>query len=118
MEEERTDEKSFTRKIYEQVEQYAKTSVELYKLKAINTFADLFAAIGTGIILWLIVSMFLLFLSIGAGFYLGELLGKWHYGFFIVAGFYALVGIIIYILRVKCLKVKINNFIIKQIFKD
>jgi uncharacterized membrane protein len=112
------EEKSFTRKIYEQVEQYAKTTVELYKLKAINTAADLFAATATGFIIWVIVLMFLLFVSIGAAFYVGELLGHWHYGFFVVAGFYALVGVIIYIFRVKCLKERINDFIIRQIFKD
>lgn len=115
---EEQEEKSFTRRLYEQVEQYAKTTVELYKLRAINTFADLIAAIGTGILLWLIASMFLLFVSIGMAFYLGEVLGKWHYGFFIVAGFYILIGIIIYIVRVKYVKQKINDFVIKQIFED
>ena len=112
------EEKSFTKKIYELVEQYAKTSMELYKLKAINIFAGVFAAVSTGIIMWLIFLMLLLFLSIGGAFYFGELLGKYHYGFFIIAGFYALIGLVIYIYRVKCLKEVINNFIIKQIFKE
>jgi uncharacterized membrane protein len=112
------EEKSFTRKIYEQVEQYAKTTVELYKLKATHTFSEVFATVATGFIIWVIVLLFLIFLSVGAAFYLGELLGGWHYGFFIVAGFYALVGIVIYVIRVKCLKETINNFIIRQIFKD
>jgi polyferredoxin len=112
------EERSSTRKIYEQVEQYAKTTIELYKLKVTKTVADSFAAVATGFVLWVLLSMFLLFLSIGAGFYFGEVLGGWHYGFFIVAGFYALIAIIIYIYRVKCLKDNIANFIIKQIFKD
>jgi len=116
MEEE--EEKSFTQRIYEQVEQYVKTTVELYKLKTIHTFSDLFAAIATGFIIWVIVFLTLIFASLGAAFYLGEVLGKWHYGFFIVAGFYVLVGLIIYMLRIKCLKERINNFIIKQIFED
>lgn len=116
--ESKEEEKSFTERIYEQVEEYAKTTVELYRLKAIKAFSDVFAAVATGFIIWVIISFFLVFLSIGAAFYLGELLGKWHYGFFIVAGFYALVGLIIYALRIKCLKDKINNFIIRQIFKD
>lgn len=112
------EEKSFTQRIYDQVEEYAKTTVELYRLKAINSLADVFAAVSTGFIIWVIISFFLVFVSIGAAFYIGEVLGKWHYGFFIVAGFYALVGIIIYALRFKCLKQRINNFIIRQIFKD
>ena len=112
------EEKSFTKRLYDKAEQYVKTSVELYKLKGVNTFANVFAAVATGFIIWVIFLMFLLFISIAAAFYFGELLGKIHYGFFIVAGFYLLVGIIIYVLRVKCLKEKINNFIIGQIFKD
>jgi hypothetical protein len=116
MEEE--EEKSFPHRLYERVEQYVKTTIELYKLRAINTFADLIAAIGTGIILWLIFSMFLLFVSVGAAFYIGSLLGKWHHGFFIVAGFYVVVGVIVYAIRKKYVKDKINDFVIKQIFED
>ena len=112
------EEKSFTQRLYEKGEQYLHTTIELYKLKGINTFAGVFAAIATGFIIWVIFLMFLLFLSIAAAFYFGDLLGKWHYGFFIVTGIYALAGIVIYIIRVKCLKEKINNFIIGQIFKE
>jgi hypothetical protein len=112
------EEKSFTERIYEQVEGYAKTTVELYRLKAIKVFSDVFAAVATGFIIWVVVSFFLVFLSIGVGFWVGAMLGAWYLGFFVVAGFYALIGLIIYALRVKCLKAKINNFIIKQIFKD
>lgn len=115
---EEQEEKSFPKRLYEQVEQYVKTSVELYKLRAINTVADLIAAIGTGIILALFFSMFLLFVSVGAAFYIGEVLGKWHYGFFAVAGFYIILGLIVYALREKHVKEKINNFVIKQIFED
>ncbi len=112
------EEKSTTKKIYEQVEQYAKTSIELYKLKATQTVANSFAAVATGFVLWVLLSMFLLFVSIAAGFYFGEVLGGWHYGFFLVAGFYALIAVIIYIYRVKCLKENIADFIVKQIFKE
>ena len=111
-------EKSFAKRIYELVEQYARTSFEIYKLKAINMFAGVFAGIATGVILWLIFLMLLLFLSIGGAFYIGKSLGAYHHGFFIIAGFYLLLGILIYIFRVKCLKNVINNVIIKQIFKD
>ncbi|RZJ30612.1 MAG: hypothetical protein EOO48_04475 [Flavobacterium sp.] len=111
-------EKSFTERIYEKAEQYVKTTIELYKLKTVHTVSDVVSAMATGFVIWVIVFLFLLFLSIGTAFYLGEILGGLHYGFFIVAGIYILLGLIIYIGRVKCLKIRINNFIIKQIFKD
>jgi len=112
------EEKSFAGRIYKLVEQYAKTSLEIYKLKAIDLFAGFFATLVTGIVIWLIFLMLLLFLSIGAAFYLGHLLNAYHHGFFIVAGFYLLMGIVIYIYRAKCLKEVFNNLIIKMIFKD
>lgn len=115
---EEAQEKSFTRRIYELVEQYAKTQFEIYKLKGIKMGAGVFAAVATGIILWLIFLMLLLFLSVGAAFYLGSLLGKWHHGFFIVAGFYALIGLLIYVFRVKNLKEAIANYIVAQVFED
>lgn len=111
-------EKSFTERIYEKAEQYVKTTVELYRLKTIHTVSDVVAALATGFVIWVIIFLFLLFLSLGTAFYLGEVLGGLHYGFFIVAGIYVLVGLIIYMLRVKCLKIRINDFIIRQIFKD
>jgi len=112
------EEKSFTQRIYAQVEEYAKTTAELYKLKLIHGSSDVFAAAATAFVIWVIVFLFLLFISIGAAFYIGSLLGGWHHGFFVVAGFYALLGLVLYIFRIKCLKEKINNFIIRQIFKD
>jgi hypothetical protein len=69
------EEKSFTERIYEHVEDYAKTTVELYRLKAIKVFSDVFASVATGFIIWVIISFFLVFLSIGFGFWIGEMLG-------------------------------------------
>lgn len=111
-------EKSFTGKMYDMAEQYARTTFEIYKLKGIKLGAGVFAAVATGVILWLIFLMLLLFLSVGAAFYLGSLLGKWHHGFFIVGGFYGLIGLLIYLLGIKNLKEAIANFIVRQVFKD
>lgn len=110
-------EKPFTERIYEKVEQYVKTTIELYRLKTVNTIADLVAALVTGFAIWVIVFLFLIFVSFGAAFYLGDLLGKWHYGFFIVAGIYIVLGILLYVFR-NSLKTTLNNFIVKQIFED
>ncbi|RZJ34515.1 MAG: hypothetical protein EOO51_09285 [Flavobacterium sp.] len=112
------EEKSFTAKMYEQAEDYARTTIELYKLKATKTFAEIFASVSTGIILAVIFSLILLFGSIGLALYLGEVMGKWHYGFFAVMGLYAIVAVVIYIYRVKCFTERLTEYIIKKIFKD
>ncbi len=112
------EEKSFVNRIYDQIETYARSTIELYRLRAIKSFAETFATVSMGVILGLIFSMILLFASIGLGFYLGAVFGGWHYGFFAVAGVYAIFAMIIFIYRVRCLKETITAYILKQIFKD
>jgi len=111
------EEKSATKKIYEQVEQYAKTSMELYKLKAAKKASDSFATVAIVYVLWVLASMFFLFVGIAAALYFGEVLGSAHYGFFLVAGIYALVLVVV-VLAKKSLQDSITNIIVKQIFKD
>jgi hypothetical protein len=113
-----SEEKTLTGRLYQEVEQYVKTALELYKLKALKVGAEVFSSIATGFILWILFLFILLFLSIGAGFYLGKLLGSYHYGFFAVAGIYIIIVAIIYVYRVKCLKNKLSDLIIKIIFKN
>ena len=112
------EEKSFTHRLYEKGEQYVKTTIELYKLKGISALAGIFSGIAIGFVIWILFFMFLLFVSVAGAFYFGELLGKLHYGFFIVAGIYALSILIIFMVGIKSLKGKINNMIVGKLFKD
>jgi len=112
------EEKSFTKRLYEKGVQYVETTIELYKLKGISVFAGILSGIAIGFLIWVIFFMFLLFLSIAAAFYFGDLLGKWHYGFFIVTGIYALLGILIFIIGFKNIKQMINNLIVGKLFKE
>jgi hypothetical protein len=115
---EEKDEKSFVKRLYDHVEEYARSTFELYRLKAIKSFAETFAAISTGVILGLIFLMVLLFCSVGLALYLGKVFGGWHYGFFAVGGIYLLFAVVIYIIRVKCFKETITDYVLKQILKD
>ena len=115
---EENSEKSFVKRLYDQIEDYARSSIELYKLRAVRSFATSFASVSTGVILGLIFSFVLVFASIGLALYLGKVLGEWHYGFFAVAGIYLLIAVVIYVYRVKCFKERITEYIVKQIFKD
>ncbi len=112
------EEKSFTHRLYEKGEQYVKTTIELYKLKGISALAGIFSGIAIGFVIWILFFMFLLFLSFAGAFYFGDLLGKPHYGFLIVTGIYAITLLIIFMIGIKSLKNKINNFIVGKLFKD
>ena len=103
--------------LLEKLDQYGKTNVELYRLKAIDKSTDIFASITTRIVLVLIIALFFLFVSLGLCFYIGDLLGKVYYGFFAMSGFYLLLFIIFLLVKNK-VEDNFNNYLINQIFKE
>lgn len=104
--------------LFEKIESYIKTTLELYRLKAIDKITDVFATIASSLIIAVIVGLFFILISIGLALYLGELLGKNYYGFFILGGLYGLIAILFTINRRAWLEVKLNDYIINQIFKE
>ncbi|SCY02073.1 phage holin family protein [Flavobacterium caeni] len=112
------DKATIVETLVEKAEEYAKTSVELYKLKAIDKGTDIFAAVFSQAIVLLIVALFFLLITLGLCYYMGEILGKTHFGFFVVAGLYFLIGGVLYLFRNRLLDVPLNDFIIRQIFKE
>ncbi len=104
--------------LVEKLEEYAKTSAELYKLKAIDKGTDLFTSVVSRTVIILIVTLFFLLLTIGLCYYMGEVLGKTHYGFFAVAGMYFVIGGILFLFRRSLLDAPLNDFIVRQIFKE
>jgi hypothetical protein len=63
----------------------------------------------------LLAAFFAFTINIAVALWIGDLLGAAYYGFFIVAGFYALVAIILLIMH-PSIKKSVNNNIIKQLF--
>jgi fatty acid desaturase len=68
------------------------------------------------IVIVLIVS-FMLFLNLGIALWLGDILGKPFYGFFAVAAFYILAGIVIHFFMHKWIKKLVGNYFIKRVLK-
>lgn len=104
--------------LIDKAEQYGKTSIELYKLKAIDKSTDVFASLASRTVILVIISLFFILLTIAIALYLGDILGKTYYGFFIVSGFYGLVSILLLIIRKPFLEESFNDYIINQIFKE
>ena len=96
---------------------YLETRVELFRLKTIDKTAEVVSTVVTQAVLLMISTFFLLLLSVGAAFWVGDLLGKTYYGFFAVAGFYLITGLIIYAARHKWLKQPVSNLIIRKALK-
>ena len=103
--------------LIEKATDYGKTSYELVKLKAVDKTSDVVSTVIPYSFVFVMIASFMLFFNLGVAFWLGEILGKIFYGFFIVAAFYLLMVAVIYFFMHKWLKKIISNFIIKQLLK-
>lgn len=104
--------------LFEKAEDYGKTTIELLKLNAIDKSADVVSSIATKLAIAIVVLMFMSIINIGLSLWIGELLGKLYYGFFVVAGFYGLVIFVLYAFRSALIKTPISNSLIIKMLKE
>ena len=100
--------------LYERAEAYGKTTFELSKLKLLETTTIVTTTVIARLSVMLMISMFTFVMTIAIALWLGEVLGKAYYGFFIVAGFYLLVGIVLHFFLHSWVEKPISELIIKQ----
>jgi hypothetical protein len=100
--------------LYEKAQAYGKTTYELSKLKLLETTNIVVTALIARLSVMLMIAMFSFVLSIAVSLWLGDLLGKSYYGFFVVAGFYFIAGIILHFFLHRWVKKPISELIIKQ----
>jgi fatty acid desaturase len=103
--------------LLEKASEYAKTSFELVKLKALDKTTDVVSSLVPHSIVVLLIATFLLFLNLGLALWLGDILGKVFWGFFVVAAFYILAGLIIHFFMHNPIKKLVGNSFIKHILK-
>lgn len=101
--------------LYEKAKEYTETSIELYKLNAINTTADVVSSLVSRIVLLIVVSLFTLFVNIAISLFIGEQLGSSYLGFLFVSGFYLTVAIIVQVFNYKLIKKPISNLVIGKL---
>ena len=103
--------------LIESATEYGKTSIELVKLKALDKTTDIVSSLIPFSVVIILLITFLLFLNLGIALWLGEILGKPFYGFFAVAGFYILTGIIIHFFLNKWIKPIVGDFFVRRMLK-
>jgi hypothetical protein len=101
--------------LVERLRNYGETRLELVKLKAINKSSGFVSVVVTYLVMVIIIVCCFLFINIGIALLLGELLGKPYYGFFIVAVFYAVTGMILFKLKDKWIKTPVINMMLKEL---
>ena len=100
--------------LFERTAAFGNTTLELTKLRVLETTTRVVTSLVTRISVILMLSMFLLIVNIGIALYLGEVLGKTYYGFFIVAVFYLVLGFVFYSFLHQWIKKPLSELIIKQ----
>lgn len=100
---------NFMEPLLERVEAYSRTSIELVKLKTVNKTAEIAGTFVSRGAVVLVLSIFTVIINIGFALWLGDLMGKSYYGFFCVAGFYALVGLVLYFFLNESIKTQVSN---------
>lgn len=96
------------------IEAYSKTTLELSKFKALNITTHVVTTMISRLSVIIIAALFALVLNIGIALWLGELLGKNYYGFFIVALFYLIAAIVLHFFLHNWIKKPVSDLIITQ----
>lgn len=97
--------------------EYLETKTELWKLKMVDKTSEAVSSITEKVILVVVGLIFFLFLNIGLALLIGYWLGHSFYGFFIVAGFYAIVGLLVHSMKDKLIRTPVANALIEKFLK-
>jgi hypothetical protein len=103
--------------LFEKTVDYGKTSFQLMKLKTLSKTSDITSTYLARLVVLIFAFSFMLFMSFGLAIWIGEILGKSFYGFFVVGVFFGLIGILIYFFLHKWLKKILDDYIIEQVLK-
>ena len=98
--------------------EYIETRIELIKLETADSGASAVSTMMSWFIILVIAFIFLLTLTIGVSIGIGYIVDNFATGFFIVTGFYFLVGLILYANRTNWLRKPFINTIIKNIYDN
>ena len=99
------------------IEDYVHNRLFLIKLQAVEKISKLSAAMFAGLLIAVLSFFIILFLSIMAAWYFGELLGSVYIGFGIISAFYVIVLVLILVFRKKVLEKTITNSVINIFFE-
>lgn len=97
--------------------EYIKLNIELFKLKLLEKGADVVATMVPQALVFILMTVFILFVNVGLALWLGEILGEPFYGFLTVAGFYLLLSLLVRYVFFKGIKKNIADRIVQELTK-
>jgi hypothetical protein len=101
----------------EHVKEYVDTYFKLSIVKTTDKATGFAAVSIMGILVCFLSLCILFFLGIGVALWLGESMNNTKAGYFIVAGFYILITVLLIVFRESLLFPLVRNFIIKKVYE-
>lgn len=95
----------------------AETKVELWKLRAAGKISETISSLISVIAITILFCVAMIIVSLGVAFWIGSEMGNISYGFFIVGGFYAFAGLLLYLFRKHWIKKPVSNLVINKIIE-
>jgi hypothetical protein len=111
------DQTATVKELIDKTVEYAETNIHLMKMKVVNKGSSITSAFLAYLIIAVFVLVLILMLTIGAALWIGNRLGASHYGFFIMAGVYLILILVLYKVRGKWLKMPIANSLLQSLYK-
>ena len=99
------------------VQQYVHTYTELAKAKAVKGASSAASGVVIGVSAFLFSFFFLFFVAFGLGWWFGNLVNSRVGGFFMVAGLFLLLTVLLFALRKKVIVPMIRNAIISKVYE-
>ncbi|MGZ5222228.1 MAG: phage holin family protein [Chitinophagaceae bacterium] len=104
--------------LFEKTEDYAKSSIELLKLKAVDKSTNALSSVASVCIILVSTMCIISMVNIGIALWISMLMDNSYSGFFIVALFYAVLSVVLYVFREQIIKAPVSNRIITHIRKE
>ena len=104
--------------ISEGLKQYLMLNYEILKLQATERASVLGSSLFGLLMVWISAFLFVFTLSIGLGFYLSAVLGNAWSGFAIIAAFYFLIGVVLFLGRKKMIEKPLRDIIIDKLLNN
>ena len=113
-------EKTFAKveEMADHVKEYVNNHISAVKLSVAEKTSALLANLIAVTIALLVFVMFVIFSSVAVAFAFAKLTGEYYWGFLIVAGIYLLIGILVWSLKERILRMPIMNAILQQLFNE
>ncbi len=97
---------------------YVETRIDLMKLQAIEKSSDIASSVISRLVAGVIFFLFFILFNIGLGLLIGDWVDETWLGFFILAAFYLLAGVVIHATRDKMIKEPVTTKLIRKFLSN